>query len=190
MTKTEYREYLASPHWKELRKDFLEYENICNRCEMPRWLVNIAYDQDMHVHHRTYARLGAELDDDLEALCPRCHEVETFGRTTLRAPRSEPCVVCKHPAYNVYPQIYSDEPLCFTCSVVYDETLFHKLHLPLPVTDPADPPGLVWGAILETILLRIGVDGVLSKMADLDALHRKRLEEAQYLREHPEEVTF
>jgi hypothetical protein len=30
----------------------------------------------LHVHHVSYARLGEELDEDLEALCKRCHNVE------------------------------------------------------------------------------------------------------------------
>jgi hypothetical protein len=82
-TKTEYREYISSDHWKRRRKDFLTHFPSCNRCRLNRTLALIAYDQDLHVHHRSYARVGAELDDDLEALCKRCHEVETFGRSNL-----------------------------------------------------------------------------------------------------------
>ena len=43
------------------------------------------YDQDLHVHHRNYQRVGAELDSDLRSLCRRCHEIETFGESSLPA---------------------------------------------------------------------------------------------------------
>ena len=46
----------------------------------------IAYDQDLHVHHKNYQNIGAELDSDLEVLCRRCHEVETFGESALQYP--------------------------------------------------------------------------------------------------------
>jgi hypothetical protein len=35
---------------------------------MPRKLVRL------HMHHRTYERLGAELPSDLQVLCRPCHE--------------------------------------------------------------------------------------------------------------------
>jgi HNH endonuclease len=82
-TKTEYREYIASEAWQRRRREFLSQNQICNRCRLHRRLAVIAYDQDLHVHHRSYARVGAERDDDLEPLCKRCHELETFGRSEL-----------------------------------------------------------------------------------------------------------
>jgi len=94
MTKSEYSEYLASDHWKTLRLITLQNCPLCNRCALPRWLAEIAYDQDLHVHHLTYARLGHEDRDDLEVLCRRCHEIETFGRSSLSAVRSHPCDKC------------------------------------------------------------------------------------------------
>jgi hypothetical protein len=94
MTKTEYQAYIASEDWQKRRKAFLLAFPICIRCGLPRWLAVIAYDQDLHVHHKNYARVGRELDDDLEPLCRRCHEVETFGSSPLHKPKSAPCRVC------------------------------------------------------------------------------------------------
>jgi hypothetical protein len=92
MTKTEYREYIASKEWRECRKIYLETDgSTCNRCSLPRWLAIIAYDQDLHVHHISYARLGCELGKDLESLCRRCHEIETFGKSNLHKPQSFKC---------------------------------------------------------------------------------------------------
>lgn len=91
-TKTEYREYIASEGWRQRRKEFLaQGYDECNRCGLPRRLVIIAYDEDFHVHHRSYARIGSELDEDLEPLCKRCHELETFGSTNLHEPQQFKC---------------------------------------------------------------------------------------------------
>src|SRR5271168_5540841 len=82
-TKSEYREYISSEEWQKRRKLFLVLHSVCNRCNLHRQLAIIAYDQDLNVHHRNYSRVGAELDTDLEALCRRCHELETFGTSKL-----------------------------------------------------------------------------------------------------------
>jgi hypothetical protein len=91
MTKTEYRAYIASRHWQSRRKKFLTEFSACERCGLYRWLAIIAYDQDLHLHHNSYLNLGAELDEDLSALCKRCHEIETFGTSSLHQVRSKPC---------------------------------------------------------------------------------------------------
>jgi hypothetical protein len=104
MTKTEYAEYLNSPRWKELRTTALNRDNnTCVRCEIPRWLAEIVYDQDLHVHHKSYANLGLDGElNDLESLCARCHELEKYPRTSLKAPKSSPCVVCERTNFNPY----------------------------------------------------------------------------------------
>ena len=83
MTKTEHRDYLASEAWLQRRKIFLRTHDSCNRCGVSRKQAVAAYDQDLHVHHRNYQHVGAELDEDLEVLCRRCHEIETFGKSEL-----------------------------------------------------------------------------------------------------------
>ena len=96
MTKTEYREYLSSDHWKETRIAEIEAaEGKCERCSIPRWLCEIVFDQDLHVHHKTYVNLGSEECGDLEVLCRRCHEVESFGRSQLPLLKPQACALCK-----------------------------------------------------------------------------------------------
>lgn len=60
-----YLAYLNSPDWRQTRNRKLrEAKYTCERCGARR---------DLNVHHRTYARLGAELMTDLEVLCFTCH---------------------------------------------------------------------------------------------------------------------
>lgn len=120
MTKTEYAQYLQSPHWKSTRLEAIETANHkCERCEIPRWLAEIAYDQDLNVHHLSYENLGAEEWDDLQALCRRCHEIEKFGRSGLREPKFAICEKCGVKHWNPYSSncercsdILEQEPCC------------------------------------------------------------------------------
>jgi hypothetical protein len=95
MTKTEYAEYLQSDHWKELRKTVINDYPFCMRCTMPRWLAEIAYDKDLHVHHKNYRTRGNEKLDDLEVLCRRCHDLESSGRSELREVKAATCSICE-----------------------------------------------------------------------------------------------
>ena len=60
-----YREYLETPEWQARRKAALKQAGyrcqVCNR------------SRELHVHHRTYERRGAELPGDLTVLCDECH---------------------------------------------------------------------------------------------------------------------
>lgn len=114
MTKEEYRSYLNGPEWMARRKQFLSIWNSCNRCRVPRWLAIIAYDQDLNVHHRHYQSLGNERPEDLEALCKRCHEIDSLGRSQLKAVRSEKCPGCWGPNFDPF----SD--FCQRCMAVHE----------------------------------------------------------------------
>lgn len=60
-----YDAYLQTDHWAEQRWAALERAAWrCQVCNAPRQL---------HVHHRTYKRRGAELERDLVVLCGDCH---------------------------------------------------------------------------------------------------------------------
>ena len=60
-----YIEYIHSPEWQNRRNLFLQqHGKICNMC--PR-------TDEIEVHHVSYDRLGHERDEDLKALCVRCH---------------------------------------------------------------------------------------------------------------------
>ena len=63
---TNYDSYLRSPEWRRTRELTLDYYGdrccLCNGTEA------------LQVHHRTYARLGAERLHDLIVLCRSCHQ--------------------------------------------------------------------------------------------------------------------
>ena len=92
---------------------------------MPRWIAVVAYDQDLNVHHASYARLGCEVDADLEALCRRCHEIETFGESKLHRVATRPCVECENLIWGVYSAL--DDGLCSACEMrgAMDYTEYH-----------------------------------------------------------------
>lgn len=61
-----YRLYLQSEQWNARRQAVLKRaRNRCQECRKKR--------RPLEVHHRTYERIGAEWDEDLEALCWECH---------------------------------------------------------------------------------------------------------------------
>jgi hypothetical protein len=60
-----YQWYLGTSDWRTIRNRALARAGYrCQRCGSKR---------DPNVHHLSYARLGAELDADLEVLCFVCH---------------------------------------------------------------------------------------------------------------------
>jgi len=65
---TLYKKYLQSDEWKvkaEACKKLADYK--CNRCDEVTKL---------QAHHKTYDRVGEELQEDLECLCEMCHNKE------------------------------------------------------------------------------------------------------------------
>ena len=94
MTKAKYAEYLRSAHWQNFRKEVMDDSYECQRCEIPRWLAEIAYGQDLNLHHLHYHSLGNEKGEDVEVLCRRCHEIEEFGKSYFRKAESYTCTCC------------------------------------------------------------------------------------------------
>ena len=68
MTYKEYREYLLSDKWEELRDAALERAGF--QCQLVA-----EHGGQLEVHHRTYDRLGHEDVADLTVLCHRCHRI-------------------------------------------------------------------------------------------------------------------
>lgn len=61
-----YGEYLRTPEWQQTRQGALKRARfMCQTCSS---------SGELHVHHRTYARRGAEYNSDLIVLCADCHE--------------------------------------------------------------------------------------------------------------------
>lgn len=73
-----YYDYLRTPAWEQVREDALARARYrCQTCNSP---------DDLHVHHRTYERLGKERPDDVVALCRTCHNA-VHGITIAVTPR-------------------------------------------------------------------------------------------------------
>ena len=62
-----YPEFLGSEEWAVRRRGALTRAEF--RCQV------CAAEGKLHVHHRTYARRGAERPADLTVLCAECHEI-------------------------------------------------------------------------------------------------------------------
>lgn len=62
-----YNEVIHSFRWRYLRRRLIAMRGYrCQRCKSMGTL---------QLHHKTYKRLGKELDEDLEVLCIACHKL-------------------------------------------------------------------------------------------------------------------
>jgi hypothetical protein len=67
-----YREYMASAAWRAKRQVELKASgNRCRGCNLGSDVIQL------EVHHRSYARFGNELPEDLTTLCVDCHPAIT-----------------------------------------------------------------------------------------------------------------
>lgn len=74
----DYLLYLRSLTWRALRVRLIARAGgSCEHCGRDFLVV-------LDVHHRTYDRLGCELDRDLEVLCRSCHEIADRARRRRR----------------------------------------------------------------------------------------------------------
>ena len=65
-----YENYLLSDHWQDVRRRFYLsklWKGHCYCCKQS--------SRQIHIHHRTYNRLGKERLLDLVAICANCHKV-------------------------------------------------------------------------------------------------------------------
>lgn len=66
-----YDNYSDSSVWRGRREEYYKHhEKKCTACG--------ATGGDIQLHHRTYVRIGSELDEDLMPLCGRCHRCLHF----------------------------------------------------------------------------------------------------------------
>ena len=181
MTKTEYAAYLSSEHWKEVRNRILNEVSHCERCGIPRYLANICYDQDLHVHHKSYRNLGNEDYSDLEVLCRRCHELETFKQTQIKECKSVECSFCSRHHWD----IYHPDRLCPACSGIFDGPNITTCNLLTPIPSGAR---LLWQYLLWVIACggrEVSINEVLGELAKIEQAQRDRK-----LRDAPEGVPF
>jgi 5-methylcytosine-specific restriction endonuclease McrA len=78
----EYVQYLRSREWQAKRLAALHRTmNRCEKCGLQK------HKESLEVHHKTYERLGHELDSDLMVLCTLCHPKEDEVRRAETANR-------------------------------------------------------------------------------------------------------
>ena len=77
-----YRKYMSSDAWRFNQARLREFEAARYQCRLCPNTRDQGYA--LEAHHRTYKRLGRELDGDLTALCRECHQGVT---SMLRARR-------------------------------------------------------------------------------------------------------
>ena len=143
--KADYQKYLQSVHWQERRKLFIaDTGHMCEKCDMPRWLAQIAYQQDLNVHHLNYQNLGHEEDCDLEALCRRCHEIETFSRSDFRAPKKAECSLCAESHWDVYGDF------CEVCLALL--SIKEPISLRFDYTSPCDNHAPIWKLVVRELV--------------------------------------
>jgi 5-methylcytosine-specific restriction endonuclease McrA len=69
----EYLDYLDSPEWRARKFEIINQRGPrCQRCG--KTYLAMCAGEFLSLHHKTYARLGKELAEDLELLCNACHE--------------------------------------------------------------------------------------------------------------------
>lgn len=72
----DYVKYIGSPAWDARKRAYYaNHHAICRTCG--------ADEKEIHLHHRTYARLFDEADADLMPLCKTCHTALHLVHKTL-----------------------------------------------------------------------------------------------------------
>lgn len=67
----DYKKYLKTKHWRKMRNAAFKIADYkCQLCYSDGAFIK----GGLHVHHRTYERLGKERQSDLTVLCKKCHE--------------------------------------------------------------------------------------------------------------------
>lgn len=71
MNSLEYKKYLNSSHWKEVKARYRQSKLIqeCYIC---------GSKNKIHLHHKSYKRIGNENLNDLIPLCEKCHSLVHF----------------------------------------------------------------------------------------------------------------
>lgn len=59
-----YKDYIDGDDWHTKSSNYLENHEVCELCHK---------HEAIEVHHTSYKRIGQETEDDLMALCVRCH---------------------------------------------------------------------------------------------------------------------
>jgi 5-methylcytosine-specific restriction endonuclease McrA len=84
----DYRKYTSSSAWRCNPVRLREFEAAGFQCRL--CTNSVALGHTLEAHHRTYKRLGREIDGDLTALCRECHQVVTSMLRARRYASSSP----------------------------------------------------------------------------------------------------
>jgi hypothetical protein len=76
-----YAQYLETPYWRSVRRAVIE--RALFRCQL------CYAEGELHVHHRTYDRRGAELASDVLVLCRECHDAFHDRRSVAKGRERE-----------------------------------------------------------------------------------------------------
>ena len=114
MNKTEYKKYLNSKHWLDVRKRYKESKlnkGCCYCCKRKN---------NLNLHHKTYKRVGKENIDDLMFLCQECHTKEHKKLNDNKVNKKKKkkksfkgqveCKNCKHFKFGYYCSINKNTP--------------------------------------------------------------------------------
>jgi hypothetical protein len=139
-----YEQYLQTAEWRQRRNRALARASW--RCERPPCTAG----QGLEVHHRTYERLGAELDADLEVLCGRCHRAEHVQQFEQSAQGIYLVLVRQalrdHPFDTIADISEHAKQLCAANKVMYDGPTIHRAiglltnARVIPITPATCPP--------------------------------------------------
>jgi len=126
-----YEDYIQSKQWKakaDETKRLAGYRcQVCNS------------DEDLHAHHRTYERLGDELQSDLICLCAECHSLfHNGGRVIENKLNTEALLTLAE-----FVQEWHHIPGFVSA---WNEMVRTRLTL---IAADAPPPGVVQGANIE-----------------------------------------
>ncbi len=83
-----YTDYIQSTAWRTNPARLREFEAARFECRICP--ATAADGATLESHHRTYARLGSEIDGDLTALCSECHRGVTSFLRARRYALSQP----------------------------------------------------------------------------------------------------
>lgn len=111
-----YTDYLQTEHWAEMRVAAIH--RVGGRCQFCN------SDKDLHVHHRTYERRGAELPEDLGVFCAECHKA--LHGVKDGKPTRMPVKVKSTPQKDE-PTTWEDDPNKYTSyrPIVMGDDVFH-----------------------------------------------------------------
>lgn len=71
-----YQEYLRSEHWQEFRRRFFRESAVAKNLRLKFGELRCQFctkSAVLHLHHKTYKRLGAEWLSDVVLICEQCH---------------------------------------------------------------------------------------------------------------------